>query len=89
MEYLMSCTRTWNDVNDPNKDGLTPLYYVCRNGIMDLVKKSVEIYGANVNAEGCLAVSLEFYHHGVAQYLIDKGCKVDQVKMCQFENKFS
>ena len=84
LEYLMSCTSSWSDVNEPNKDGLTPLYSICRNGHLDLTKKCVENYGANVNSDGCLAVALEFYHHDIGQYLIDNGCKVDQVKMINF-----
>ena len=79
LEYLISHTSTWDDINEPNKDGLTPLYYICKNGHLDLTRKCVEEYKADVNAKGLLAVSLEFYHYKVAQYLISQGCNVDQV----------
>ena len=77
-EFLLSQGANINE--HQSIDGKHLLYLLCNNGQLDLTKKCVENYEADVNAEGCLAVALEFYHHEIGQYLIDKGCKVDQVK---------
>ena len=81
VEYLLSKETTWNDIDRPIKDDLTPLYFVCRGGLLELVKKYVKEYKANINV-GCLHVALEFYHNSVAEFLINSGCRIiNQVKM--------
>ena len=46
---------------------------------MKLVKFFIE-KGANVESEGCLQASLEFYHTEVAKVLLNHGCAIDQVR---------
>ena len=80
LEYLLSQGATWEDINKPIKDKFTPLYFVCRSGLIDLVTKYVQEYKADINGEGCLQVAIEYYHSQVADYLINSGCNVNQVK---------
>ena len=54
----------------------TTLYSACENGDLGLVRKYVEDFGANVNAEGCLAVSLQKGHNKISIYLMENGSKI-------------
>ena len=82
LEYLLSQGATWEgeDINKPIKGKLTPLYFVCRSGLLNLVTKFVGVYKADINGEGCLQASIEFYHTPIAKFLINSGCNVNQVK---------
>ena len=80
LEYLLNQGATWEDINKPIKDKLTPLYFVCRSGNIDWVEKFVKVFKADVNGEGCLQASIEFYHFQIADFLIKSGCNVNLVK---------
>ena len=89
LEYLLSKGAMWENINAPIKGNLTPLYFVCRSGNIDWVKKFVQKYKADINGEGCLHVSLEFYHHEIAEFLIKSGCDIDQVRFFSLVVTFS
>ena len=82
LEYLLSQGATWEgeDINKPIRDKLTPLYFVCRSGLLEWVKKFVRDYKADINGEGCLQASIEYYHTSITEFLINSGCNVNQVK---------
>ena len=63
LEYLLSQGATWEgeNINKPIRDKLTPLYFVCRSGLLEWVKKFVRDYKADINGEGCLQASIEYY----------------------------
>ena len=84
LEYLLSQGAMWEDINKPIKDKLTPLYFVCRSGLLDLVTKYVQEYKADINGEGCLQALVEFYHDQVAEFLIKSGCNINQVKKSRY-----
>ena len=84
LEYLLSQGATWEDINVPIIENLTPLYFVCRSGNIDWVQKFVKEYKANINGDGCLSVSLEFYHHEVAEFLMNSGCDINKVTFAYF-----
>ena len=88
LEYLLNHGATWEDINKPIKDKLTPFYFVCRSGLIDLVEKFVKEYKADINGEGCLQVAIEYYNTPVAEYLINSGCNVNQVKVLNSSTKF-
>ena len=67
------------EINYPDKKGRTPLYFVCKDGNLEMVKLFIE-KGAFVESEGCLQASLEFYHTEVAKVLLNHGCAIDQVR---------
>ena len=67
------------DLNFASNDKLTPLYHVCKYGNSDLASKFIK-HGADVNAEGCLNVALEFYHHDIATLLLDNNCDPNKVR---------
>ena len=76
--------KVWNylldqgaDINSPNDDGLTSLYFVSKSGRLDLVKKYVVEYNADVKAKGCSSVSLENKHIQISNFLLDQGAKVE------------
>ena len=77
LEYLLSQGATWEDINEPIQDKLTPLYFVCRSGNIDLVKMFIKEFKADVNARGCLSASLENKHHQISNYLMDQGAKLE------------
>ena len=81
LEYLLNHGATWEDINKPIKDKLTPLYFVCRSGNIDWVEKFVKVFKADINGEGCLQASIEFYHFEIAEFLIKSGCKINLVKL--------
>ena len=81
LDYLLNQGATWEDINKPTKDKLTPLYFVCRSGNIEWVEKFVKDLKADINGQGCLQVSVEFYHFEIAEFLIKSGCSVDQVKL--------
>ena len=81
LEYLLNQGATWEDINKPIKDKLTPLYFVCRSGNFDWVEKFAKDFKADVNGEGCLQASIEFYHFQIAEFLIKSGCNVNQLKL--------
>ena len=81
LDYLLNQGATWEDINEPIKDKLTPFYFVCRGGLIDPVRKFVQEYNADINGEGCLHVALEFYYTPVAEFLIKSGCNINQVKI--------
>ena len=83
LEYLLNQGATWEDINKPIKDQFTPLYFVCRSGLLDWVTKFVQEYKADINGMGCLQASIEYYHTQVAEYLIKSGCKINQV-ICNY-----
>ena len=68
------------DTNLTDKEGMTPLFFVCNDGNISLVEKLIS-KGANVNAAGCLQRSLDLYYNDVAQTLIENGCDVNQVNI--------
>ena len=80
LEYLLNQGATWEDINKTIKDKLTPLYFVCRSGLLDWVTKFVQEFKADVNGSGCLQATIEFYHSQVAEYLLKSGCNVNQVE---------
>ena len=66
------------DTNLTDKQGLTPLYFVCSDGDNSLVEKMIE-KGADVNSEGCLQVALDLYYNNIAKTLLKNGCDVNKV----------
>ena len=86
LEYLLNQGATWEDINKPIKDKLTPLYFVCRSGNIDWVEKLVKNFKADINGEGCLQASIEFYHIKITEFLIKSGCNVNQVKLSKIHN---
>ena len=75
-EYFMELG---SDLNIADKDGLSPLYFICQAGYNDLVKKMID-HGADVNSAGCLQVALDNYNNDVAETLIERGCDVNKVR---------
>ena len=76
------------DLNIADKDGLTPLYFICQDGDNDMVKEFLD-HGADVDSAGCLHVALENYNNDVAETLIERGCDVNKVFYFTFSNEIS
>ena len=66
------------DPNIADEKGLTPLYFLCRNGNNKLAIKFFEKH-ADVNTVGCLQVALEMNHIDVAETLLLNGCDVNKL----------
>ena len=66
------------DLNIADKEGRTPLYFICQDGVNDMVKEFLD-HGADVDSDGCLHVALENYNNDVAETLIERGCDVNKV----------
>ena len=67
------------NLNVPNLEDQTPLYFICRDGKNELAENFIK-NGANVNAHGCLQVALEFYYTDVARTLLNFGRDVNKVR---------
>ena len=67
------------DPNLTDKEGRTPLYFVCSDGDNSLVEKLIS-KGADVNAAGCLQIALDLYYNDIAQALIESGSDVNKVE---------
>ena len=67
------------DLNIADKEGRTPLYFICQDGDNDMVKELLD-HGADVDSAGCLHVALENYNNDVAETLIERGCDVNKVR---------
>ena len=63
--------------NVTDKEGLTPLYFVCSNGNNSLVEKLIS-KGADVNAEGCLQVASRHGHLSICKFLVSQGVDKDK-----------
>ena len=66
------------DLNITDKEGRTPLYFLCQDGDNDMVKEFLD-HGADVDSAGCLHVALDNYNIDVAQTLVEMGCDVNMV----------
>ena len=76
------------DLNIADKEGRTPLYFLCQDGDNDMVKEFLD-HGADVDSAGCLHVALENYNNDVAETLIERGCDVNKVFYFTFSNEIS
>ena len=66
------------DPNIADEKGLTPLYFIIKDGNNKLAIKFIE-KRADVNSVGCLQVALEMYHIDEAETLIINGCDVNKL----------
>ena len=66
------------DMNKVIIGNQNPWTIMCQSGNLEGVKMFLD-KGADPSYPGCLQLAIEFYHTEVAQELIDRGCKVNQV----------
>ena len=63
--------------NIPDKSGLTPLYFMCKEGNIEMAELFLK-HRADVNSAGCLEIATEFYHFKIVTLLVeDYKCNVN------------
>ena len=65
------------DVNIQDKDGRSPLYFICKDGHEELAKS---ILDHEADGVGCLEVAIEFYNIDVAVLLLENGVDPNRVR---------
>ena len=65
------------EVNIKDKDGRSPLYFICKDGNLEIVKKFLD---AHASGFGCLEVALEFYYIDVAKLLLENKISISPFK---------
>ena len=74
------------DVNVVNKNGETPLYRAASAGLLDIVRKMLEVYGGNPNLGSPLAVACIMENVELADMLLKHGSDPNQASMSLCSN---
>ena len=89
LRFLLSQGSTWDDINGTaGEHGLSPLYYLCKSGDIDLVRKCIKEYHADVQSKGCLTVCLKNKHHQISNFILEHGAKIENDKDLSILYKF-